>query len=88
MIERLSRWLTLHLMKHRAERHSGCNIDLARLRSDPEYAGAIRMLAQFTLESELRALGALSAVNPSPAPELHGSDARNAQVIPLRRAAA
>jgi hypothetical protein len=46
-------------MHKRAERHAGCRIDVARLRVDPEYASAIRALARFTLDEELRILGAL-----------------------------
>jgi hypothetical protein len=59
MFTNLSRRLTLSLMKSRAERHSGCRIDVERLRNDPEYASAIRTLAQFTLDEELSALGAI-----------------------------
>ncbi|MBL8377963.1 MAG: hypothetical protein JNM79_08850 [Burkholderiales bacterium] len=88
MIERLSNWLLLRLMKHRAERHSGCSIDLLRLRSDPEYADAIRMLAQFTLDSELRAMGALATRSSGQADKGTDAGLRAAQVIPLRRAAA
>ena len=82
MFSNLSRRLTLSLMKSRAERHSGCRIDVERLRNDPEYASAIRTLAQFTLDEELSALGAISAwtadrAAPPPPPM--------ATVLPFRR---
>ena len=60
MIAALSRWMLLSLMRNRAERHSGCRIDVARVVIDPEYASAIRVLAQFTLDEELSAIGALA----------------------------
>ena len=60
MIAALSRWMLLLLMRSRAERHSGCRIDVARVAIDPEYASAIRTLAQFTLDEELSAIGALA----------------------------
>ena len=60
MIAALSRWMLLLLMRSRAERHSGCRIDVARVATDPEYASAIRALAQFTLDEELSTIGALA----------------------------
>lgn len=82
MIAALSHRLMLRLMRSRAERHSGCRIDLARLRTDPEYASAIRALAQFTLDEELRALGASAVIEPSAA----GSEPlAMATILPFRR---
>ena len=60
MFTTLSRKLMLRLMKSRAEKHSGCRIDVARLATDPEYASAIRALAQFTLDHELHAISDLA----------------------------
>ena len=60
MFTTLSRKLMLRLMKSRAEKHSGCRIDVARLATDPEYASAIRALAQFTLDEELHAISDLA----------------------------
>ena len=100
MIAELSRRLLQRLMRSRAERHSGCRIDLARLRTDPEYASAIRALAQFTLDEELRTLGAAAnfdfgafdAIDSDPdvaggTTALHWS-ARSARILPFRRQAA
>ena len=61
MFSTLSRKMMLRLMQSRAEKHSGCRIDVARLATDPEYASAIRTLARFTLDAELRAIGDLSS---------------------------
>jgi hypothetical protein len=60
MMPALSRWMMLRLMRSRAEKHSGCPIDVRRLADDPEYASAIRALAQFTLDEELQAICALA----------------------------
>ncbi len=60
MFTTLSRKMMLRLMKSRAEKHSGCRIDVARLAIDPEYASAIRVLAQFTLDEELHAVSDLA----------------------------
>lgn len=60
MFNTLSRKMMLRLMKSRAEKHSGCRIDVARLATDPEYASAIRVLAQFTLDEELHAISDLA----------------------------
>ncbi len=60
MFTTLSRKLMLRLMKSRAEKHSGCRIDTARLATDPEYASAIRALARFTLDHELHAISDLA----------------------------
>ena len=59
MIAAFSRRMLHKLMHKRAERHAGCRIDAARLKVDPEYASAIRALARFTLDEELRTLGAM-----------------------------
>ena len=59
MIAAFSRRMLHRLMHKRAERHAGCRIDAARLKVDPEYASAIRALARFTLDEELRTLGAM-----------------------------
>lgn len=75
---RFSSWLLQRLMRKRAERHAGCRIDLARLRTDPEYASAIRTLAQFTLDEELRVLGARSAAQAE-------VPSAGAMVLPFRR---
>lgn len=58
MFAAFSRRMLFSLMHKRAERHAGCRIDAARLKVDPEYASAIRTLARFTLDEELRTLGA------------------------------
>jgi hypothetical protein len=60
MLPALSRWMMLRLMRSRAEKHSGCPIDVERLARDPEYASAIRALAQFTLDEELQAICVLA----------------------------
>lgn len=86
MIFALSRFLLMRLMKHRAERHSGCRIDLERLRRDPEYASAIRTLARFTLDEELGSLGALIEHEPIPAPPPFAVGP-GATVLPFRRPA-
>ena len=100
MFSTLSRKLMLRLMRSRAEKHSGCRIDVARLASDPEYASAIRALARFTLDEELRAIGDLSCygadiVNPARGRVSGGGDesgaplpAHLAQVLPFRMPAA
>jgi hypothetical protein len=81
----LSRWMLTLLLKRRAERHSGCRIDVARLRTDPEYASAIRVLAQFTLDAELESLGALAGTGRGGPPAARSI--LTADVLPLRRAA-
>ena len=87
MFVALSRFLFMHLMKHRAERHSGCRIDIDRLRRDPEYASAIRTLARFTLDEELGSLGALIEHEPVPPLPAFGA-ASSATILPFRRPAA
>ena len=100
MFSTLSRKLMLRLMRSRAEKPSGCRIDVARLSSDPEYASAIRALARFTLDEELRAIGDLSCygaaiANPARGGVLGVADdsaaplpAHLAQVLPVRMPAA
>ncbi|MBL8383511.1 MAG: hypothetical protein JNM90_10565 [Burkholderiales bacterium] len=81
ILAQFSHWLLERLMRKRAERHAGCRIDLARLRTDPEYASAIRTLAQFTLDEELRVLGA-SGAGPV---EMPAAPPASALVLPFRR---
>jgi hypothetical protein len=93
MIAALSRRMLFGLMHKRAERHAGCRIDAARLKVDPEYASAIRALARFTLDEELRTLGApiereslgftsgSTPVDPIPAEDT----GTGAMVLPFRR---
>lgn len=100
MFSSLSRKMMLRLMRSRAEKHSGCRIDVARLATDPEYASAIRALASFTLDEELRAIGDLSSygigiANPRRAEGSVADDesasrmpAHLAQVLPFRMPAA
>jgi len=100
MFTTLSRKLMLRLMKSRAEKHSGCRIDVARLATDPEYASAIRALAQFTLDEELHAISDLArytsataypAFRSLPADEYEAQaplPAHLAQVLPFRARAA
>ena len=93
MIAALSRRMLFKLMHKRAERHAGCRIDAARLKVDPEYASAIRALARFTLDEELRTLGApieresLGTSAAVAAPALLPADASGtgALVLPFRR---
>jgi len=80
MIAAFSRRLLYRLMHKRAERHAGCRIDVARLRVDPEYASAIRALARFTLDEELRILGAMIEC------ESVRREAGTASVAPARKA--
>lgn len=100
MFTTLSRKLMLRLMKSRAEKHSGCRIDVARLATDPEYASAIRALAQFTLDEELHAISDLAryasataypAFRSLPADECEAQaplPAHLARVLPFRARAA
>jgi len=89
MIAALSRRMLFRLMHKRAERHAGCRIDAARLKVDPEYASAIRALARFTLDEELRTLGApiereflgFTPDDPIPAKDT----GTGAMVLPFRR---
>jgi hypothetical protein len=93
MFAAFSRRMLFSLMHKRAERHAGCRIDAARLKVDPEYASAIRTLARFTLDEELRTLGApiereslgfstgFTPADPIPA-EAAGT---GAMVLPFRR---
>lgn len=96
MFTALSHKLMLRLMKSRAEKHSGCRIDVARLAADPEYASAIRTLAQFTLDRELHVISDLAhyafpnrtAVHRILPSNEHEADAplpaQLAQVLPFR----
>lgn len=95
MIAAFSRRMLFRLMHKRAERHAGCCIDVARLKVDPEYASAIRALARFTLDEELRTLGAIvdhessAATAAAAIAAAHGSSAvRGARVLPFRRQSA
>lgn len=90
MIAAFTRRLLYRLMHKRAERHAGCRIDVARLRVDPEYASAIRALARFTLDEELRLLGAmiesesLRETTSTSAP-VGRQPATGARILPFRR---
>ena len=90
MFNTLSRKLMLRLMKSRAEKHSGCRIDVARLATDPEYASAIRALALFTLDEELHAIGDLARYacsRTTPAGEsLPGDEHEAAAPLPMHLA--
>ncbi len=84
--------MLFRLMHKRAERHAGCSIDTARLKVDPEYASAIRALARFTLDEELRTLGAIvdhessAAAAAAAIAAAHTSAAvRGARILPFRR---
>ena len=92
MIAELSRRMLYRLMHKRAERHAGCRIDVKRLVRDHEYANAIRALAQFTLDEELRTLGAIvdseasaKAAATAVAAAHAKSATRGAMVLPFRR---
>jgi hypothetical protein len=92
MLAALSRRLLLRMMHKRAERHAGCRIDTARLMVDPEYASAIRTLARFTLDEELRAMGAIvdcvesrAAASAAVAAAHANSPRTGARILPFRR---
>lgn len=90
MFAKLSRRLLMSLMHKRAEQHAGCNIDIARLRRDPEYAAAIRTLARFTLDAELRSLGAVVDYEISESMLARAEESApqtSAMVLPFRRPA-
>jgi hypothetical protein len=93
MIAAFSRRMLHKLMHKRAERHAGCRIDAERLKVDPEYASAIRALARFTLDEELRTLGAMiereslgGTIGDKPVHAAPGhAEGSGALVIPFRR---